>query len=351
MRPTVPDYDQAPYLVIWEATRACDLACRHCRADAHAEPYPDELSDAEARALLSRLREGFGPILLVLTGGDPLKRAGLDGLIRHGTDLGLRMAITPAATPLLTRARLDALRAAGIQRVALSLDGADAATHDGFRQVEGTFARTVALLREIRAAGMESQINTSVGRHNLAQLEAIAALGREAGISLWSVFFLVPVGRAGRDALISAQEHEEAFRRLAAIALDPATGFMIKTTAGQPYYRVLAQERARRGGGAPLHAGRGVNDGNGFLFISHVGDCQPSGFLAEKLGNIREHDPVALYREHPLLRGLRQPERFGGKCGPCPFARLCGGSRARTWALTGDAFAEDPTCVYQPPGR
>ncbi len=347
--PFIPNFDQAPYLVIWEATRACDLSCRHCRADAHAEPYPDELTDSEARALLTRLREGFGPILLVLTGGDPLKRVGLDGLIRHGNELGLRMAITPAATPLLTRERLIQLRDAGIQRVALSLDGADAATHDGFRQVEGTFERTVRMLDVIKEVGLESQINTSVGRHNLHQVEAIAEIGRKAGISLWSVFFLVPVGRAGRDALITAGEHEVAFRRLASIALDPATAYMIKTTAGQPYYRVLAQERARRNAGAPLHSGRGVNDGNGFLFVSHVGDLQPSGFLAERLGNIRQDDPIDLYRSHPTLKRLRQPETFAGKCGPCSFARLCGGSRARTWALTGDAFAEDPTCVYEPP--
>lgn len=355
MMPTLrPDFARAPFIVIWEVTRACALACRHCRAEAQPERDPAELTTAEGLSLLTRLREGFGEVLLVLTGGDPLARADLHALIRHGTALGLRMAITPSATPLLTSEALGSLRDAGIRRMALSLDGADAATHDDFRGVPGTFARTIEAFATARRLGIELQVNTSVGRHNLDQLGRLAGLVGWIDARLWSVFMLVPTGRAGQELMLDAVGHERVYRALARIALDPATTFDVKTTAGQPYYRVLAQERRRRGGEAAAGAGgrapRGVNDGNGFLFVSHTGELCPSGFLPLVAGNVRSDDPVAVYRDHPLFQRLRQPATFAGKCGVCEFNQVCGGSRSRAYGLTGDPFASDPTCVYIPAG-
>lgn len=351
-----PDFSRAPFIVIWEVTRACALACQHCRAEAQPERDPGELTTAEGLALLTRLREGFGEVLLVLTGGDPLARTDLHELIRHGTAIGLRMAITPSATPLLTSQAIGALRDAGIKRMALSLDGADAPTHDAFRGVPDTFRRTIEAFTTARNLGVELQVNTSVGRHNLDQLEQIAKLVGWIDARLWSVFMLVPTGRAGEDLLLDAVGHERVYRALARIALDPATAYDIKTTAGQPYYRVLAQERRRRAGtGAAVvghngRAPRGVNDGNGFLFVSHTGELCPSGFLPIAAGNVRADDPIAVYRDHPLFTRLRQPETFAGKCGVCDFNQVCGGSRSRAYGLTGDPFASDPTCVYVPAG-
>jgi len=350
-RPAPPDtsgFATRPFIVIWEATRACDLACRHCRANAQTARNPDELSTVEAKRLLSRLAQGFGPVVMVITGGDPAKREDLVELIAHGDAAGLSMALTPSATPLVTPELLRRCRDAGLRRIAFSLDGADAATHDAFRQVDGTYERTLALLHTARDLGLETQINTSVARHDRQQLRAIAALAQKAGVSLWSVFLLVPTGRADSDMLLSAAEHEKVYRELANLALDPATPFRIKTTAGQPYYRVLAQERERRQITSPAHAGRGVNDGNGFLFISHTGEICPSGFLPMTCGNVRRDDPVAVYQHHPLFTALRSPDRLGGKCGRCEFRRVCGGSRSRAFGLTGDPLAADPTCVYQP---
>ncbi|MBA3699252.1 MAG: TIGR04053 family radical SAM/SPASM domain-containing protein [Planctomycetes bacterium] len=353
MRPVV-DFNHAPFIVIWEVTRACDLACRHCRAEAQPTPDAQELTTAEGLRLLSRVREEFGPVLFVLTGGDPLKRADLHELIRHGTAIGLRMTITPSVTPLLTSQSLGELHASGIRRVAMSLDGADAQTHDHFRGVEGTFRRTLWALETARNLGMEIQINSTISRHNLTQVEQLAKTVSWLDATLWSVFILVPTGRAVGDAeavVPSAAKHELLYRRLANIALDPTTTFDVKTTAGQPYYRVLAQERARRGVAVAtrsLRAPRGVNDGNGFCFISHTGDICPSGFLPLAAGNVRTHDVATVYRHHELFTRLRQPHTFSGKCGVCEFNDRCGGSRSRTYGLTGDPFASDPTCVYQP---
>jgi radical SAM protein with 4Fe4S-binding SPASM domain len=341
-------FNHAPVIAIWEVTRACDLVCQHCRAEATPLPAPDELTTAEARALMDRVRSAFGPILFVLTGGDPLKRGDLLELVRHGAALGLGMAITPSATPLLTTEAIAALHEAGIKRMAVSLDGADQPTHDRFRGVQGTWERTLAALQIAKQRGLDAQINTSVGHHNTGQLREIAALGAWYGISQWSVFLLVPTGRAGAEDIVSAADHERVYRTLASIADDPATPFAIKTTAGQPFYRVRAQSAARRPAGPPPRFA-GVNDGNGFVFISHTGEICPSGFLPLVAGNVRTHDLAEVYRHDPLFTRLRQPETFTGKCGACEYNVICGGSRSRTWALTGDAFASDPTCVYVPP--
>jgi radical SAM protein with 4Fe4S-binding SPASM domain len=343
-----PDFHHAPRIVIWEATRACDLACTHCRAEAVPERAAEELSTAEACALLDHVRAAFGPVLFVITGGDPLKRDDLAAIIRHGAQLGLGMGLTPSATPLLTTAALDALRAAGLSRLAISLDGADAATHDALRGVGGTFTRSLDALRHGRAIGLSTQINSSIGTANRHQLTALAQLAGLLDISLWSVFLIVPTGRAGVDLVQSAVDHERTYRVLAELALDPATPFQIKTTAGQPFARVLAQQRRRRGDDAQPSPASGVNDGNGFVFVSHTGDIHPSGFLPLPCGNVRRDALADIYRTHPTFVRLRDPDAFAGKCGHCPYNRLCGGSRSRTYALTGDAFGSDPTCVFTP---
>lgn len=341
-----PSFDHAPVIVIWEATRACALACRHCRANAVTGRDPNELDDAEARALFDHVRREFGPCVLVITGGDPLERPGVLELAKHGADIGLRMAITPAATPRLDRDAMRRIADSGITTVALSLDGADEATHDRFRNAEGTWRRTVEAFSWAADAGMSTQMNTSFGRHNAHQVRQFAELGGMFGIGLWSAFILVPTGRATPAMLLNPVEHERLYRELAVIALDPTTPFAVKTTAGQPYYRVLKQMEREF---TPRRRGRGVNDGNGFVFVAHDGKIAPSGFLPLACGNVRTHSLADIYRYDPTFVRLRRPATFSGKCGHCPFQTICGGSRSRTWALTGDPFGSDPTCLYQPP--
>lgn len=343
-------FDAAPFMAFWETTRACDLVCAHCRADAQAERDEDELTTAEGERLLEDVR-AMGCPLVVLTGGDPAKRPDLVHLVRHGSAIGLRMALTPSATPLVTRPLLARLRDAGLARLAVSLDGATAATHDGFRGVPGSFARTFEILRDARALGMTTQVNTTVTDLDVGDLEAIAALLADMQITLWGVFFLVPTGRGERLRVLDPDVAEQVLERLAAIAA--TAPFDVKTTAAPHFRRVLLQHRVRRReivgvadgiGRAP----RGVNDGQGILFVSHVGDVFPSGFLPLSCGNVRETSLADVYRDHPVFRMLRDPDLLGGKCGVCEFRRVCGGSRARAHAMTGDLFAEEPACAYVP---
>jgi radical SAM protein len=346
-------FDDAPFLAIWELTQACDLACVHCRASAIARRNPLELSTDEGFRLLESVRE-FGDPLVVFTGGDPLKRPDAFALLERSVDLGLRTTITPSATPLLTEAAIDGFRRCGVARMALSLDGPDEASHDGFRRVAGSFARTVAALRYARLTGLPTQVNTTVTRHNSGRLGEIAGMVREHGARLWSVFFLVATGRASASQDLSAAGYEEVFRFL--YELSKTAPFDIKTTEAQHYRRYVAQRRKGEGraAGAPqgdagvIQRQAGINDGKGFVFISHTGEIYPSGFLPISAGNVRRDSLAAVYRDSPLFRALRDAGNLRGKCGACEFRNLCGGSRSRAFALTGDYLAEDPRCIYQP---
>ena len=366
-RPTLADvdFDQAPFVVIWETTQACDLACLHCRACAVPTRDPRELDTAEAKTLIDTIRR-FGRPLLVLTGGDPLKRPDAVELVRYGVDAGLRVALTPSGTPLMTPQVLAELHEAGMSRLAVSLDGATAEQHDAFRGVTGSWEWTIRMLEAARALGLSTQINTTISRHNLHQLEPLIALMTRLGIALWSVFFIVPVGRARPEDLTTAEEFESVFERL--YELSGTAPFDIKTTAA-PHYRrlVMQRQRAERRGGSrsepPVpftggigfslpdgvgRAAKGVNDGDGFVFVSHRGDIYPSGFLPLSAGNVRTDDLVDVYRSHELFRSLRDRDRLKGKCGVCEFRSVCGGSRARAYAMTGDPLEADPLCAYVP---
>lgn len=346
------NFDQAPLLVIWEVTPACDLACVHCRASAMPARSPDELSTQEAYRLLEQIRS-FGNPLMVFTGGDPLKRPDLFPLIARSVKLGLRTNVSPSATPLLTEEVIDEFQRQGVARMAISLDGPDAASHDAFRGVVGTFDRAMMALRRAQKIGLETQVQTTVTRHNLAQLRRIADLVGEVGARMWSVFFLVITGRAMENDDLTGEEYEQVFETLYEVSRTSA--FEVKTTEGMHYRRYVARrERQRSASGENQNArgvmfrSAGVSDGRGFVFISHSGEIYPSGFLPVSAGNVRRDSLVDVYRNSELFRSLRDPGQREGKCGRCEYTRLCGGSRARAYALSGNYLAEDPQCVYQP---
>lgn len=348
------DFDRNPFLVIWEVTRACALACRHCRAEAQPRRHPEELDRSEALRLVEQVAEAE-PAIFILTGGDPMSRPDLLEIICAASRRGLHVALSPSATPRLMRADFPTLREAGVRAISISLDGPDRETHDAFRGVPGTWERSLEAVRRAREAGIGVQVNTTVTAGNVGRFEELAGLVAGLGVMTWSVFVLVPTGRAQAGDLPGAGELERFFERLAELA--ERAPFHVKTTDGQHFRRVLEQRR-RRGGGAvgcatkPEGARRApaTNAGKGFVFVSHTGVIQPSGFLPVGAGNVRERRLLEVYRGDELFRGLRDRGRLKGKCGRCEFNGVCGGSRARAYALTGDVFAADPLCPYQPGG-
>ena len=363
------DYATTPFLVIWETTQSCELACLHCRASAQPLRDAAELTTAQGRSLLEQAR-AMGVPIFILSGGDPLKRPDLFELIEHGASLGLRMATIPAATPLLTEDVVRRLKGAGLAQMALSLDFPREALHDAFRGVPGAFRKTLEAAGWARAHGLPLQINTTVSADSLPFLAEMAALVARLGIVFWEVFFLVPTGRGNALKGLTARQCEDAFDIL--YRVQKANDFLVKVTEA-PHYRRYAMQReglepVRKGekavpaGQLPSqlvrtegpgqtigHAPQGVNSGNGFVFVSHRGEIFPSGFLPITAGNVKRDSLQAVYRDAPLFRTLRSPELLRGVCGRCEYSAVCGGSRSRAYALTGDMLASDPYCLYAPP--
>lgn len=364
--------DRSPILLFWETTRACQLACRHCRAQAMAEPLPGELTTAEGLRLLDDVA-GFGarPPVLILTGGDVLMRADLDLLISEARARGIPVGLAPSVTPLLTRQRARRLRELGIQSVSISLDGAVPGTHEAIRGVEDHFARTEAALAMLVDEGFTVQVNTTVMADNVGELADVAALLVRLGVPIWEVFFLVHVGRGTAQRDLTPSLNEDVCHLL----YDASRyGLIVRTVEGPFFRRVVRQRRETQDGtgtalaqgelyerlafrlrellGPPTSTPRaqtaGTRDGRGILFVGYDGEVHPSGFLPLSLGNVRDSDIVAMYRDHPVLRDIRAA-RFSGRCGGCDYRDLCGGSRARAFA-TGDVLGEDPACGYQPLG-
>ncbi|HWP93057.1 MAG TPA: TIGR04053 family radical SAM/SPASM domain-containing protein [Thermodesulfobacteriota bacterium] len=370
------DFSLSPFIVIWEVTQACDLACIHCRAKARPWRDPGELTTEEGYSLIDEIKK-FGGVwgsdqegglrnrspLLVFTGGDPVKREDLYDLIRYGVSRGLRTTVSPSVTPLLTKEAIRKFKESGISRMAISLDGAEPDIHDSFRGVNGSYEWTLRAIRDCVEEKIPIQINTTVTRYNFENLEEIAYLIRNfENVVLWSVFFLVPTGRGKKDDQISPEEYEAAFHDM--YELSKTMPYDIKSTEAPHYRRLFIQralEESRRGEQPVVRdrvkvrwsdtigrASRGINDGNGFVFISHTGEVYPSGFLPISAGNVKQKSLVDIYRNSPLFRELRDYSKLKGKCGVCEFRKICGGSRARAFAMTGDYMESEPNCVYIP---
>jgi AdoMet-dependent heme synthase len=351
------DFSRAPFLVIWEVTRACALSCVHCRADAIHRRNPGELTTEDGFRLIDQVRAfGTKPPLFVLTGGDPMLRPDLADLVRYAAGAGLTVALTPSGTAAATPARLAALKDAGLSRVAVSLDGPDPDTHDAFRRVRGSYAWTMRIIDAAVDLGLPLQINSTVSRLTLPLLDAMASRVAEFPLTLWALFFLIQTGRGANLEQITAVECERVLHYLYDLSL--RSPFGIKTTEAPHFQRVVRQrEDEQLRAGLPTHAvkrqrqlrsPRSVNDGNGFVFIDHVGNICPSGFLPVRRGNVRTASLAGVYRTDEIFTRLRNANALLDKCGRCQFREICGGSRSRAFAATGAVMASDPLCTYEP---
>lgn len=346
---------ERPLLIYWEMTQACRLACRHCRAEAVPKPQPNELNREESRTLLEQIAAFGAPLPhLILTGGDPIERADLFDVIDAANALGIPVSITPAATGALTREVMGKLKAHGIRSLGLSLDGSDVARHEAIRGVQGCFDWTIRAARIAAELGLPVQVNTLVSAETLDDLPAIFERLKRSQVMRWSLFFLIAVGR-GRVLKEVSPEQAEAVMNWV-YDLSRVAPFEIKTTEA-PFYRRVALNRMRDEKRRPDHLKRtsvyrgfGIRDGHGILFISSTGAIYPSGFLPLAAGNVRSSRIPETYRDAPLFRKLHNPDEFDGKCGFCEYRTVCGGSRARAFAHTGDPVGSDPLCPYQPNG-
>lgn len=356
MRPTytADDFNIQPLMLYYEVTQACDLVCRHCRASAQPCAPPGELTTEQSKLLIDQAATFPKPPVMVFTGGDPLKRPDLFELIRYARDAGMQIALTPSATPLATPEMFHRAKEAGVARLGISLDGADAETHDAFRGWQGSFDRTMQMIDNARRIDLPMQINTSITRRNFHQIDEIAELLSSRGIAMWSVFFLVPVGRGIEEERISAEEYEVAFAKLFHHSQRQPYG--IKTTEAPHYRRFVLRRDAdplaepvnanHAAGGKTHRAPLGVRDGRGIMFVGHTGEIYPAGFLPLECGNFPHDSIVDVYQNNPIFVSLRDNSALKGKCGTCDYNDVCGGSRSRAFAVTGDPLEAEPDCVY-----
>lgn len=379
-RPGALDFDTRPLLVFWETTRACLLACQHCRASALAESLPGQLSPATGKELIRQVAEfGKRAPILVLTGGDVLMRPDAYELVRYAVSLGIPTCLSPSVTPMLTLAAVERMNRLGVRAVSISLDGGESRTHERVRGICGHFERTLQTIRALVAANLRVQVNTTVMRSNVEELADVAAMVGALGAKMWEVFFLIGVGRGAQLRELDAPTNEEVCHFL----FDASRyGFVVRTVEAPFFRRVSRWRRARekmRGrpesleevrdcfglgelygrlrhrleeamGPGRSHAAAhtvSTRDGKGVIFVAHDGQVQPSGFLPYPLGDVRSRSLCGIYRNHPLLRAIRSAQ-FSGRCGICDFRDVCGGSRARAFAASGDPLAEDPGCAFEP---
>ena len=368
-------YDQSPHLVFWETTKACSLACRHCRASAQTEALPGELTTQEGFNLIDQIADLEGPPpILVFTGGDCFAREDLSELISYARGRSIRLGIAPSVTERLTRERMEEIFALGVRSVSISLDGSNATSHDSLRGIPGHFEKTLEALRMMRDMGFRLQVNTTVMKGNALELAEIFGLLNDVGVSIWEVFFLVGVGRGVQIQEVDAEVAEDICHFL----VDTTTYGMTVRTVEAPFYRRVQSERAEFGradardhfalgdtykalrarlDGLSLNADRdpksttlATGDGRGIVFVGYDGDVHASGFLPISLGNIRAESLGSIYTQNDLLTTLRAG-LLDGECGRCDYRRLCGGSRARAYARTGRVLEDDPSCVRTKAGR
>src|SRR5665213_718650 len=361
-------FSQRPLLVFWEMTKACDLACFHCRANAQRFAGSDELSTNEGFVLIDTLAAiGRPRPILILTGGDCLMREDIVQLAAYAESVKVPVAIAPSVTPQLKASTLQSLRAHGVKSASLSLDGATASTHDAVRGIDGHYASTMRAIHELKQHGFTTQVNTTVMPTNVRELADVAALLHEQHVDVWEIFFLITTGRGTEIKATTAQENEDVCNFL----VDASRyGFTVRTVEAPFFRRAVAERRSEghEGSGptptgdlydhlrdrlvdrlgaptAPVRApSAATRDGKGIIFIAANGDVYPSGFMPLRLGNVRNQSLVEIYRDHPVLRKIRDAT-FVGVCGACEHAQLCGGSRARSFASSGDPLGSDPGCI------
>ncbi len=362
-------WSEKPIMVFWETTRACLLSCVHCRASAIKEPLPGELTTEEGVRLIDQVASfGTPSPIIVFTGGDPLLRGDLFELLSHAADAGVRFALSPAVTELLSYDALKRIRDAGVSAVSVSLDGAYAQTHDSIRRIDGTYQRTVQAMKDAVSLGLNIQVNTAIMKSNYTELPQLFHLIRGLGVKTWELFFLVKVGRGSGVDDLTPEEVESVCNFL----YDASFYGMMVRTVEAPFIRRVAKERQESGDywkderyhrlktdllnleGEPVgHSTigpKGTLDGDGILFVGYDGAISPGGLVPVTIGNVKTDSLVSVYRDSELLRSIRS-RKMSGPCGMCSFIEICGGSRARAYSYHQDPLSSDPACFYGSEGH
>lgn len=342
----------APNVIAWESTHACNFACGHCRAQAQKLPDSNQLTTQEALSLVDQIAHLCKPVLII-SGGDPLQRKDIFEIASHASSCGIRVVMSPSGSDI-TPDVIEKMKASGVKMISISLDGSRPDIHDNFRHMHGAFELAMKNMTYARQGDLPFRVNTTVTQHNLHDLSEILKLAAEVCAKEWDVFMLVPTGRGKVEMEISPSQYEETLQFI--YNASRASPIPIKMTCAPQYMRVIAQKQHQQQrepaqlptrGGRPT-GGRGCMAGNGFCFISHIGEVFGCGFLPIPAGNIRQQSFKQIYQQSPLFVELRNHSLLKGKCGACEYKTICGGCRARALSIHKNHMEEEPYCVYTP---
>ena len=339
----------APNVIAWESTRACNFSCVHCRAQAQKQPDPNQLTTQEALSLVDQIADLCKPVLII-SGGDPLQRKDIFEIATYASSRGIRVVMSPSGSDI-TPEIIQKMKASGVKMISLSIDGSTSEIHDNFRQVPGAFELAMKNMSYAHQGDLAFRVNTTVTQHNLGDLSGILRLAAQVGAKEWDIFMLVPTGRGKVDMEISPIQYEETLQFI--YNASQTSPIPIKMTCAPQYMRVIAEQKrkepdlsATKGRGHT--GGRGCMAGNGFCFISHVGEVFGCGFLPIPAGNIRQQSFKQIYQQSPLFLELRNHSLLKGKCGACEYKPICGGCRARALSIHKNHLEEEPYCIYSP---
>jgi heme b synthase len=341
-----------PRLIAWETTRSCVLNCVHCRAAAKYGPYPGELTTEECLHFLDDVKSFSDPII-ILTGGEPMMRPDIYDIAKHGTSIGLRMVMAPCGL-LVTEELAQKMKDSGIMRVSLSIDGLTAEQHNNFRRVDGAFESVMKAIENFKKVGLEFQVNTTITKHNVKDLPKLLEMVIKLGAVAYHPFLLVPTGRGKEliDQEIPPDEYERTLKWF--YDMRDKVPIQFKPTCAPHYYRIFRQGEKEKGKTVtPESHGldamtKGCMGGQSFAFVSHVGKVQICGFLEEEAGDIKKEPFSKIWNTSKLFMEMRDLDHYHGKCGICEYRRVCGGCRARAFAISGDYLAAEPFCTYEP---
>jgi len=324
-------------VVAWESTRACNYTCAHCRAEAQKQPDPHQLTTQEALGLVDQIASFCKPVFII-SGGDPLQRNDIFVIASYASQMGFRVVMSPSGSDLSAET-FEKMKQSGVRMISLSLDGATTTVHDDFRKVPGAFELVMKNMALANAVRFPFRINTTVTQHNYQDIVSIHKIAVEQGAVEWDVFMLVPTGRGKIDMEITPKQYEETLQTI--YKLSVSSSIPVKVTCAPQYTRIVAQQTKGN-----LAGSRGCMAGNGFCFISHVGDVFGCGFLPLCAGSIRQQNLKEIYQQSPLFIKLRNHRLLKGKCGKCAYSVACGGCRARAFSTKNDYLEEEPFCIF-----
>ena len=336
--------DFVPHVVAWNLTRRCNLECAHCYISAGPEESAtDELTTEECIRIIDASLAITPAPMVILSGGEPLLRDDLAPIASHAAGRGATVVIGTNGT-LLTDQKIAELQAAGVSGVAVSIESLDPTYHDRFRRGHGSLEAVLAAVDRLVSARLDFVVQTTLTKGNQDELTELVDWSAERGAVSFNAYFLVPTGRGARLSDLSPLEYERKLEELVDLHVKYLGRMMVRSRCAPHFMRLVHQ---RVPDSPILRYGTRCQCGVQYSRVTPDGKLTSCPYMPLPAGDLRRESFAQIWNESELFRALRRGD-VGGKCGRCEYRTVCGGCRARAYAVDGDYLAADPSCIYEP---